>query len=202
MRTNLPVTQQEFVMPEGMTIVSCTDLKGRITYVNADFLTASGFAEHELMGKAHNIVRHPDMPEGAFADLWRTLEAGRPWTGLVKNRRKNGDFYWVVANATPLLEGGKVRGHMSVRTRPTREQVAFAEDLYRRIREGRAKGIAIHEGGVVRSGWAASFDVGGRALGRAVPTEQGVVRVSVDLSARDAEAVAAALDAALAGALP
>jgi aerotaxis receptor len=167
MRTNLPVTQQEFVMPEGMTIVSCTDLKGRITYVNADFLTASGFAEHELMGKAHNIVRHPDMPEGAFADLWRTLEAGRPWTGLVKNRRKNGDFYWVVANATPLLEGGKVRGHMSVRTRPTREQVAFAEDLYRRIREGRAKGIAIHEGGVVRSGWSASFDVVGRALGRA-----------------------------------
>ena len=73
MRSNLPVTQQEFVMPEGMTIVSCTDLKGRITYVNADFLTASGFAEHELMGKAHNIVRHPDMTEGAFADLWRTL---------------------------------------------------------------------------------------------------------------------------------
>ncbi len=86
MRKNLPITQQEYLLPEGMTIVSCTDLKGRITYVNPDFLTASGFDLDELIGKAHNVVRHPDMPEEAFADLWRTLQAGRPWTGMVKNR--------------------------------------------------------------------------------------------------------------------
>ena len=119
MRTNLPITQQEYLLPDGMTIVSRTDLKGRITYVNPDFLVASGFDESELIGKAHNLVRHPDMPEEAFADLWATLQAGRPWTGFVKNRRKNGDFYWVCANATPILENGQVTGYLSVRTRPT-----------------------------------------------------------------------------------
>jgi PAS domain S-box-containing protein len=106
MRKNLPITQREYALPDGMTIVSRTDLKGRITYVNPDFLTASGFDEEELIGQPHNLVRHPDMPEQAFADLWTTLQAGRPWTGLVKNRRKNGDHYWVLANATPLLENG------------------------------------------------------------------------------------------------
>ena len=150
MRKNLPITQQEYLLPEGMTIVSCTDLKGRITYVNPDFLTASGFDLDELIGKAHNVVRHPDMPEEAFADLWRTLQAGRPWTGMVKNRRKNGDHYWVVANATPLLERGAVTGYMSVRTRPTREQVAEAEAVYRRFQAGRAEGLAIEEGRVVQ----------------------------------------------------
>ncbi|MBL8326520.1 MAG: methyl-accepting chemotaxis protein [Rubrivivax sp.] len=152
MRNNQPVTQREHLLPEGMTIVSRTDLKGRITYVNADFIAASGFEEAELIGQPHNLVRHPDMPEPAFADLWVTLKAGRPWTGLVKNRRKNGDHYWVVANATPVLEGGQVSGYMSVRTRPTREQVAAAEELYRAFREGRAKGLAIVEGHVVRDG--------------------------------------------------
>ena len=103
MRTNLPVTQNEYLLRDGLTIVSRTDTKGRITYMNADFLEAAGFEESELMGQPHNVVRHPDMPEEAFADLWRTLKAGRPWSGLVKNRRKNGDHYWVVANATPVL---------------------------------------------------------------------------------------------------
>ncbi|MBL8332141.1 MAG: PAS domain-containing protein [Rubrivivax sp.] len=166
MRKNLPVTQQEYVLPDGMTIVSCTDLKGRITYVNADFLTASGFETDELIGKAHNIVRHPDMPEEAFADLWRTLQAGRPWTGLVKNRCKNGNFYWVVANATPLLENGAVSGYMSVRTRPTREQVAAADAAYRLFREGRAAGLAIEEGRVVRSGAGALLSLPGRVIER------------------------------------
>ena len=102
MRTNLPITNQEFVLRDGMTIVSRTDLKGRITFVNDDFLEASGFTEAELIGEPHNIVRHPDMPEAAFADLWATLKAGRPWTGMVKNRCKDGSFYWVIANATPI----------------------------------------------------------------------------------------------------
>lgn len=105
MRTNLPITQQEYVLRDGATIVSRTDLKGKITYINDDFLEASGFTTSELIGQPHNLVRHPDMPEEAFADLWKTLQAGKPWTGLVKNRRKNGDHYWVVANATPVREG-------------------------------------------------------------------------------------------------
>ena len=150
MRLNLPVTTQEYPLRDGTLIVSTTDLKGRITFVNSEFVQVSGFAEAELLGKAHNIVRHPDMPEEAFADLWRTLQAGRPWTGLVKNRRKNGDFYWVLANVTPIREGDRVTGYMSVRTKPTREQVAAAEETYRMFREKRAAGYAIREGRVVR----------------------------------------------------
>jgi len=106
----LPVTGIEYRMQAGQSIVSKTDTKGRITYVNPAFIEVSGFTEDELLGKAHNIVRHPDMPPEAFADLWRTLQAGEPWTGLVKNRRKNGDFYWVVANVVPVKEAGRVTG--------------------------------------------------------------------------------------------
>ena len=167
MRKNLPVTQQEYLLPDGMTIVSRTDLKGRITYVNADFITAAGFEESELIGQPHNLVRHPDMPEEAFADLWVTLQAGRPWTGLVKNRRKNGEHYWVVANATPVLEGGSVTGYMSVRTRPTREQVAAAEAAYRLFREGQARGLAVREGHVVKTGGLTVLASPMRALSRA-----------------------------------
>ena len=129
MRSNLPVTQKEYVLPDGTMIVSKTDLKGRIIYANRDFGEASGFSEAELMGQPHNLVRHPDMPEEAFEDLWRTLQQGRPWTGIVKNRRKNGDHYWVVANATPVREGDSITGYMSVRTVPAREQVAVELEI-------------------------------------------------------------------------
>jgi len=149
MRNNLPVSQREFTLRDGTTIVSRTDLKGRITYVNDDFLAASGFSEAELLGQPHNLVRHPDMPEEAFADLWATLEAGRPWSGIVKNRCKNGDHYWVAANATPLREGDKVVGYLSVRTAATREQVQAIEPVYRMFKEGRAQGFAIREGQLV-----------------------------------------------------
>jgi len=149
MRNNQPVTQQEYVLRDGMTIVSRTDVKGRITYVNEDFIEASGFEVGELIGQPHNMVRHPDMPAQAFEDMWRTLQAGRPWTGMVKNRRKNGDHYWVVANATPVRENDEVVGYMSVRTRPTREQVQGAEEAYRRFRLGDAGGLVIREGRVV-----------------------------------------------------
>nr|WP_310737524.1 methyl-accepting chemotaxis protein [Inhella gelatinilytica] len=141
-----------------MTIVSRTDLKGRITYVNDDFIEASGFVESELIGQAHNIVRHPDMPPEAFQDLWDTLKAGRPWSGMVKNRRKNGDHYWVVANATPVKEGDSVVGYMSVRTRPTRDQVEAAERIYRDFREGRAKGWVIRDGAAVKTGLTDRLD--------------------------------------------
>jgi aerotaxis receptor len=157
LRTNLPVTGTEYVLSEGQSIVSKTDIKGRITYVNPSFVAVSGFIEAELLGKAHNIVRHPDMPAEAFADLWVTLEAGRPWTGIVKNRRKNGDFYWVVANVVPIKEGSRTVGYMSVRTRPSREQVAAADALYGKIRAGQARGIALRGGQAVRTTWLASI---------------------------------------------
>ena len=153
MRNNQPVTGIEYLLKEGQSIVSKTDTKGRITYVNPSFVEVSGFDESELLGKAHNVVRHPDMPPEAFADLWRTLQAGEPWTGLVKNRRKNGDFYWVVANVVPVQEAGRVTGYMSVRTAPTREQVRAAEELYRKIRSGEAKDLVIVRGQAVRAGW-------------------------------------------------
>ncbi|RQO62606.1 hypothetical protein DBR47_05150 [Paucibacter sp. KBW04] len=167
MRTNLPVTQQEFLLREGMTIVSRTDLKGRITYINDDFLEASGFAEAELIGQPHNIVRHPDMPEEAYADMWSVLKGGRPWTGIVKNRCKNGDHYWVVANATPVKEGDSVVGYMSVRTRPTRDQVAAAEGLYRRFKEGKAAGWIIRDGQGIKTGLLDSLRQFSASLGLA-----------------------------------
>ena len=158
-RNNQPVTGNEYVMGAGQSIVSKTDTRGRITYVNPSFVDVSGFSEDELLGKAHNIVRHPDMPPEAFADLWATLQAGEPWTGMVKNRRKNGDFYWVVANVVPIRERGRVTGYMSVRTAPTRAQVEQADLLYRRIRARQARGLGIVRGRVVRTGWRRRLDV-------------------------------------------
>ncbi|MDR3418765.1 MAG: methyl-accepting chemotaxis protein [Nevskia sp.] len=133
MRKNYPVTTvEQTVGPERM-LVSRTTLKGVIEYVNRDFVEISGYSEPELIGEAHNLVRHPDMPQEAFADLWDTLKAGNPWVGVVKNRCKNGDFYWVEARITPLREGGRITGFMSVRRAPSREQVIEAEALYRRL---------------------------------------------------------------------
>jgi PAS domain S-box-containing protein len=159
MRVNQPVTQNEYVLREGALIVSTTDLKGRITSVNPEFLQVSGFSEDELIGKAHNIVRHPDMPEAAFADFWQTLQAGRPWTGLVKNRRKDGDFYWVVANATPVREGGAITGYMSVRTKATAGQIRNADELYRRLSKGDSVGWGLREGRVVRRRGLDAFNI-------------------------------------------
>ncbi|MEC5396842.1 methyl-accepting chemotaxis protein [Uliginosibacterium sp. H1] len=151
MRTNLPVTQREYPLTADTMIVSKTDTKGRITYVNRDFIDVSGFTEPELIGQPHNIVRHPDMPPAAFEDLWNTLKDGKPWIGLVKNRCKNGDHYWVEAHATPIWEGGVVTGYMSVRRTATREQVEYGERIYREIREGQAKGVAVAQGAVVNA---------------------------------------------------
>lgn len=130
MRTNLPVTSVEYPISDDTLIVSRTDLKGRITYFNDQFLEAAGFSETELMGQPHNIIRHPDMPPEAFENLWETLKTGKPWVGAVKNRRKNGDFYWVLATASPVLESGQVTGYTSIRTRLPADQRAEAERVY------------------------------------------------------------------------
>lgn len=151
MRVNLPVSTIEYPISDDTLILSTTDTKGRLTFVNQTFIDVSGFTEEELIGKAHNLVRHPDMPPEAFEDLWNTLKAGDPWTGLVKNRRKNGDFYWVIGNATPIKENGNVIGYLSVRTKPSRELIATVEPIYRQILDGKAKNLKIEKGQVVRT---------------------------------------------------
>jgi len=138
MKINEPVTNNEVVMEDGQFIVSTTDLKGRITSINRAFVEISGFTEKELIGQSHNIVRHPEMPPEAFEDLWNTIKQDRPWIGMVKNRCKNGDYYWVKANVTPLREHGRTIGYMSVRTKPSRQEIEQAESLYRDIRAGKA----------------------------------------------------------------
>ena len=152
MRVNEPVTNVEHLLKDDEVVLSKTDLKGRITYINDSFCRISGFTEEELIGEPHNIVRHPDMPPEAYQDLWDTLKKGRPWRGIVKNRCKNGDFYWVEANVTPIFEQGEVIGYTSFRTKPTREQVQAAEKIYRDFRHGRAKHLRIREGQVERRG--------------------------------------------------
>ena len=151
MRVNQPVTQKEYDYPAHLMLVSSTDAQGHITHCNRAFVEASGFAYEELIGQPHNIIRHPDMPPEAYRDMWRTIGRGLPWTGLVKNRRKNGDHYWVQANVTPILENGRPVGYMSVRTKPSRAQVQAAEALYAQLRQG-GSGLSLHQGQVRHGG--------------------------------------------------
>lgn len=138
MKRNLPVTDVEREMKNGSILVSKTDLKGKITYCNRDFCEIAGFSFAELEGRAHNIIRHPDMPPAAFQELWDTVRAGKPWSGVVKNRCKNGDFYWVTANVIPITRAGHIVEYMSVRTKPARASILAAETLYRNVNAGKA----------------------------------------------------------------
>ncbi|BDU78162.1 methyl-accepting chemotaxis protein [Mesoterricola sediminis] len=145
MRNNQPITQVEHQLREGAFIVSMTDPQGRITYVNDEFIRISGFTEAELIGQPHNLVRHPEMPAAAFADLWATVKAGKPWFGLVKNRCKNGDFYWVDANVTPVMERGQVAGYVSIRSKPSLAQIREAQRVYALANKGKTLAeTAIH----------------------------------------------------------
>ncbi len=138
MRNNQPVTQTEHKMKADDILVSRTDLKGRILYANKAFCEIAGYSMDDLKGKAHNIVRHPDMPEAAFQDLWDTLSVGMPWTGLVKNRCANGDYYWVMANVSPEYDKqGNISGYLSVRSTPTQEQIDAAARLYQNVNAGK-----------------------------------------------------------------
>ena len=156
MRVNLPVSNSEYDFPGNELLMSTTDSKGVITHCNAAFMRVSGFAMDELMGQPHSLVRHPDMPPEAFKDMWSTIGHGRCWQGIVKNRRKNGDHYWVRANVTPVLVDGKPQGYMSVRSKPTREEVVAAQALYEKIRQEREAGVKsfiLHSGRVRPTGW-------------------------------------------------
>lgn len=151
MRINLPITDNEYPIDDDTLILSTTDTKGRISFINPTFVEVSGYTEEELIGKAHNIVRHPEVPSEVFEDLWRTLKAGLPWTGLIKNRRKNGDYYWVLGNATPIKENGNVTGYLSVRTKPTRELIETVSPLYQQFIDGKAHHLAIEKGQIIRT---------------------------------------------------
>ncbi|WP_079436876.1 PAS domain-containing methyl-accepting chemotaxis protein [Zoogloea sp. LCSB751] len=148
MRINQPVTRSETLLPDGEFIYSRTDLKGTITEANEAFAKVSGFRREDMLGQPHNMVRHPDMPPQAFDDMWRDLQAGRPWRGLVKNRRSDGGYYWVVANASPVREHGRVTGYQSIRSRPALDDVAAAEAAYKRISDGDTS-VRIEHGRVV-----------------------------------------------------
>ncbi|PJZ70604.1 aerotaxis receptor Aer [Leptospira perolatii] len=136
---SVPVTDHERLMKDGTTIISITDLKGKITYANKEFLDIAGYTEEEVIGKPHNMVRHPDVPRSAFKDLWSTIQSGNPWRGIVKNRAKNGDHYWVDAVVVPRIQNGSIVGYMSVRRQPTRKQIEEASQLYEDILSGKAK---------------------------------------------------------------
>jgi aerotaxis receptor len=149
MRDNGPITNREVELKDGDLLMSKTDTGGRITFVNKAFIDISGFTEAELLGSPHNLVRHPHMPKEAFADLWATIKSGRPWEGFVKNRCKNGDFYWVRANVTPFVENGQIAGYISIRSKPTRAQINAAEKAYETIRNGTDKSLGVKDGQVV-----------------------------------------------------
>lgn len=138
MKINMPVTDKEAPMRPGSVLVTRTDLKGNITYANDAFVQISGFSREELIGANHNVVRHPDMPPEAFEDMWTTLQKGNPWHGMVKNRTKNGDYYWVNANAMPVFKNAQVHEYLSVRHVPKAKDIDAAESLYRDIKNKKA----------------------------------------------------------------
>ncbi len=159
MRINHPVNSTETKLRPDQYLISKTDTKGRITYANPAFIEISGYTREELIGQPHNLIRHPDMPPAAFQDLWDSMHARKPWLGLVKNRRKDGGFYWVLANVVPIYEHGEVVGYASVRVQPTQEQIDAAQEFYDDINAGRAGGYTVKHGQRVRAGWRRVFDV-------------------------------------------
>lgn len=138
MRNNQPVTQREVALAPDQKLISTTDTRGMITYCNDAFVEISGFNRADLIGAPQNIVRHPDVPSDVFAHMWTALKQDSPWMGIIKNRSKNGDHYWVNAYVTPIFEGSQVVGFESVRVKPTTEQIRRAEALYRRISKGKS----------------------------------------------------------------
>lgn len=138
MKTTMSVTDTEVQINDDSILISQTNLEGIITYCNQDFIDISGYTEEELLGKNHNLVRHPDMPSAAFQNLWDAIEKHKTWTGIVKNRCKNGGFYWVKANVTQLKHNGHVTGYMSVRSKATETEIASAEALYTKLNSGEA----------------------------------------------------------------
>ncbi len=167
MRINRPVTEHEVELRDDHLIISRTDANSHIVFVNPDFIEVSGHSEAELIGQPHNIVRHPDMPPAVFADMWRDIQSDRPWVGLIKNRCKNGDYYWVEAHVTAMHEGGQLTGYMSMRRKPTRQQIAAAEANYAALRDPARSDLRFEHGNIIRrSAWGAALGhLGDASLG-------------------------------------
>lgn len=146
------ISQKNLPLDDDTTIMSTTDLNSYITHVNDTFLKVSGYQLNELINQPHNIVRHPDMPKAAFADMWYTLKQGEPWSGIVKNRCKNGDHYYVRANVVPIIREGRATGYMSIRTKVTDDEINAVEPLYKALNEGHCN-KRLHKGLVVYKGW-------------------------------------------------
>ncbi len=153
MRNNQPVTQQEYVLDDETVLISRSDLEGNVTYASAAFVKVSGYSRDELMGSPHNMIRHPDMPEAAFRDFWHTIKAGNTWQGLVKNRRKNGDHYWVNATVAALRDGDRIVGYTSVRRKAAPTDIALAQKVYAEMRDkGKSRGYQVKRGAIQRKG--------------------------------------------------
>jgi aerotaxis receptor len=124
---------EEIVLDEYAFLVSETDEKGKIRFANDDFCKIAGYSVDELIGKPHNIVRHPDMPKAAFKDLWDTIQKGDIWTGYVKNKTKDGGYYWVYATVYPFESCDGSKGYLSCRRKPSREEIEEHEVLYKEL---------------------------------------------------------------------
>lgn len=149
MRLNLPISNIEFALPDGVVIVTKTDLKGVITYCNNAFVELSGLSREEIIGSPHNIVRHPDMPPEVFADLWKTIKSDKAWQGVVKNRHSDGSFYWAISNVTPLREKGQTTGYVAFRYKATQEQIDNVSAVYQELRDG-SSNLHVEEGDIIR----------------------------------------------------
>ncbi|MCX7250504.1 MAG: methyl-accepting chemotaxis protein [Burkholderiales bacterium] len=153
MKHSQSATLSELTLPEGATLMSMTDLQGRITYVNESFIRYSGYAREELLGQPLSILRHPEMPPEVFADMWATVRQGEVWSGVLKNRCKNGDFYWARANMTPMYRNGQLVGYMSVRNKTARGFIEAVERVYPAFVAGQARGLVFYKGRIQRRGW-------------------------------------------------
>lgn len=134
----MPITDRENNFPESDVLVSSTDVKGRITFVNDAFCEVAGYQREALIGAPHNLIRHPDVPPAIFADMWANLKQGNSWMGVVKNRCESGDHYWVSAHVSPLLNRNKVIGYESVRRKATKNEIHHAQFIYDRINAGKS----------------------------------------------------------------
>ncbi|MFB5753692.1 methyl-accepting chemotaxis protein [Leptospira kirschneri] len=146
MRKNLPITNQEIKVPINSVLISRTDMKGRISYVSQDFANISGFSEEEMLGEPHNLIRHPDVPSEIFREMWETIKDGNPWSGIVKNRAKSGDHYWVDPTVTPVMSEGVISGYMSVRKKATQDQIQRAEILFSQLKNTKSFFWKLEEG--------------------------------------------------------
>ncbi len=136
MKTERYIINREYEYSKDAVLISKTDTKGKITFVSPDFASISGYKVEELLGKPHNIIRHPDMPKSVFKEMWDTIESGQPWHGFVKNLRKNGEYYWVEATILPIRQSNQIVGYISIRKKPSRKKVIESDALYKKINAG------------------------------------------------------------------